>query len=231
MALVIYDAGIRVQTPVSSLLNRGGVEALTELSRSRDLPASKDRARDLPSSDDRVQQQALQPRISREQQSYSNKAKRAYQTTQKLNRRSQDTQSKPSIVSQIMTSPVFTVPIGATVEQTYQQFLNHHVRHLAVVDGNGRCHGMISDYDLFKRSSSLNQAGPACVNLSIEGAYSKQLIAATPDTSIQQVAITFLKRRLTSMPVINDNGQLQGVVTHSDLVHLVANEAGRERWA
>ncbi|MEH6649222.1 MAG: CBS domain-containing protein [Motiliproteus sp.] len=228
MALVIYDAGIRIQTPASSLLNRGGVEALTELGRSRDLPSSKNRAQDLPTAGDRA---ALQPRISREQQNYSNKAKQAYQTTQKLNRRTQDTQSKPSVVSQIMTSPVFTVPIGATVEQAYQQFLSHHVRHLAVVNGNGRCHGMISDYDLFKRSSPLSQAGPIRTNLSIEGTYSKQLIAATPDTSIQQVAVTFLKRRLTCLPVINESGQLQGIVTHSDLVHLVANEAGRERWA
>ncbi len=218
MALVIYDSGVRIQTPTSSLLaNRGGVEALTQPSRSRELPSSEDKT--------------LPPRISLEQQRYSNKAKQAYQNTQQLNRRSQDNPSQPLTVSQIMTSPVFTVSVGASVEQAYQQFRSHNLRHLAVVDDGGRCHGVVSEYDLLKRSSQLNQAGPTRNHLSIEGTYSTQLIAATPDTSIQQVAITFLKHRLTSMPVRNDLGELLGIVTHTDLVHMVANEAGRDRWA
>lgn len=218
MALVIYDSGVRIHTPQpTSLTNRVGVEALTELSRSRELPSSEDKI--------------MQPHISREQQHYSNKAQQAYQNTQRLNRRRQDSPSQPVLVSQIMTSPVFTVRVGASVAQAYQQFESHNIRHLAVVDAYGRCHGVVSEYELLKRCSPLSQTGPTRTNLSIEGTYSTQLIAATPDTGIQQIAISFLKRRLTSMPIINEAGQLQGIVTYTDLVHMLANEAGRERWA
>ena len=222
MALVVYDQGVRIQTPVNSTLPLRTVEAMTESARSREMTTTDNRQQ--------TQEPPSHPRISQEAQTYSNRAKQAYQTTERLNRRSDDSRQRPSVVSQIMTSPVFTIPVGASVAAALEQFRIHHVRHLAVMDANNRCHGVISEYDLLKRSSSLSQAGPTRADLTIEGTYSKQLIAATPDTSIQQVAVTFLKRRLTSMPVISEAGQLLGIVTHTDLVHMVANEAARERW-
>ena len=217
MALVIYDSGVRIQTPVSSLLPPKGVEATTQPSPSRELPSSEDRA--------------LAPQISPTQQRYSNKAKQAYQATERLNRRTEDESQKPALVSQIMTSPVFTLPVGASVEEAFEQFRIHQVRHLAVIDANARCHGVVSEFNLLRRGSQFKQEGPTRASLTIEGAYPTQLIAATPDTSIQQVAITFLKRHLSNMPVIDANGQLVGIVTHTDLVHMVANQASHERWA
>tara|TARA_R110002167_G_scaffold82282_3_gene224540 strand:+ start:1214 stop:1879 length:666 start_codon:yes stop_codon:yes gene_type:complete len=221
MALVIYDAGVRIQTPVSSLLPSRVVEATSESSRSRELP----------SSEDRTETRNLAPKISAKQQSYSNKARQAYQTTERLNRRTEDGKLKPVLISQIMTSPVFTLPVGASVEEAFEQFHSHHVRHLAVIDRNDRCHGVVSEYNLLRRGSQFNQEGPTRASLTIEGAYPTQLIAATPDTSIHQVAITFLKRHLSNMPVIDESGQLVGIVTHTDLVHMVANETSHERWA
>ncbi|MFT5721611.1 MAG: CBS domain-containing membrane protein [Motiliproteus sp.] len=222
MALVIYDSGVRIQTPVSSLLAPRGVEATTEPSRSRELPSSEDRTQ-TPAT-------VPKPQTSRKQ-SYSNKAKQAYQTTQRLNRRDQDGQQKPSRVSQIMTAPVFTLAVGASVEQAFEQFHLHQVHHLAVIDEHEHCQGVVSEYNLLRRDSRFNQEGPTRAGLTIEGAYPTQLISATPDTHIHQVALALLKRRLSNMPVIDAQGQLVGIVTLTDLVHMVANEASRERWA
>lgn len=217
MALVIYDSGVRIQTPVSSLLAPRGVEATTAPSHSRELPSSEDRTQ--------------APKVTPKQQSYSNKARQAYQTTERLNRRDEDLKQRPALVSQIMTSPVFTLAVGASVEEAFEQFRLHQVRHLAVIDEHEHCHGVVSEYNLLRRGSLFNQEGPTRANLTIEGAYSTQLISATPDTSIHQVALSFLKRRLSNMPVINDQGRLVGIVTHTDLVHMVANETSHERWA
>ncbi|WP_421866600.1 HPP family protein [Motiliproteus sp.] len=228
MALVVYDQGVRIQTPVSSLLPPRGVEATTESARSRELPSSGDQALP-PKTQTPLQTPTGQANISLEQRLNSSRAQQAYQQTQRLNRRASDHQ-KPTQVSQIMTSPVFTIPVGATVQQAYQQFQSHNVHHLAVVDARGACHGVVSEYVLLRRTSLLNPIGPITDGLTIDGTYPAQLIAATPDTPISQVAITFLKSRLSSMPVINNNGALLGIVTHTDLVHMVANEAARERW-
>lgn len=229
MALVVYDQGVRIQTPVSSLLPPRGVEATTDSARSRELPSSGDQTLP-PKTQYQPQTPTNQSPVSLEQQLTSNRARQAYQQTQRLNRRAGDDQQKPTQVSQIMTSPVFTIPVGSTVQQAHQQFQSHNVHHLAVVDARGACHGVISEYVLLKRTSLLNQVGPISGALTIDGTYPAQLIAATPDTPISQVAITFLKSRLSSMPVINENGALLGIVTHTDLVHMVANEAARERW-
>lgn len=217
MALVIYDSGVRIHTPASSLLAQRGVEAITEPSRSRELPSSEDLT--------------LSPQISPTQQRYSNKAKQAYQATERLNRRNEDDRIKPAVVAQIMTSPVFTLPVGASVEEAFEQFRIHRVRHLAVIDEHDHCHGVVSEYSLLKRGSLFYQPGPTRARLTIEGAYPTQLIAATPDTRIHQVAITFIKQHLSNIPVIDEAGQLVGIVTHTDLVHMVANETAHERWA
>ncbi|MFT6913952.1 MAG: CBS domain-containing membrane protein [Motiliproteus sp.] len=222
MALVIYDSGVRIQTPVSSLLAPRGVEATTEPSRSRELPSSEDRTQSPATP---LKQQTPS------KQSYSGKAKQAYQTTQRLNRRDQDVQQRPTLVSQIMTAPVFTLAVGASVEEAFEQFHIHQVHHLAVVDEHEQCHGVVSEYTLLRRGSLFNQQGPTRADLTIEGAYPTLLISATPDTPIHQIAVTLLKRRLSNMPVIDDQGQLVGIVTLTDLVHMVANEASRERWA
>lgn len=221
MALVVYDQGVRIQTPVSSVLPPRGVEELAQPSRSREVPSSEDLTR---------QETRVLPRIAPEQRSYSNKANEAYQATQRLNRRQEDTLQRPTLVSQIMTSPVFSIPVGSRLEEAMRQFRQHHVHHLAVVGIDGRCYGVVSEYALLKRSSRLSQHGPTRTDLTIEGTYATQLIAATPDTSIHQVAISFLKHQMTCLPVVNDEGQLLGIVTHTDLVHMVANEAARERW-
>ncbi|MEH6823961.1 MAG: CBS domain-containing protein, partial [Motiliproteus sp.] len=210
MALVIYDSGVRIQTPVSSLLAPKGVAATTEPSRSRELPSSEDLT--------------LPPQISPTQQRYSNKAKQAYQATERLNRRNEDNRIKPAVVAQIMTSPVFTLPVGASVEEAFEQFRIHRVRHLAVIDANDHCHGVVSEYSLLRRGSQFNQLGPIRDRLTIEGSYPTQLISATPDTRIHQIALTFLKQHLSNMPIIDERGQLVGIVTHTDLVHMVANE-------
>lgn len=220
MALVVYDQGVRIQTPVSSLLPARNVEALTQPSRSRELPSSED---------DRSQETHVMPRAA-QQQRYSNKANQAYQATQQLNRREEDHRQRPTLVSQIMTSPVFSIPVGTRIKEAMKQFRQHHVHHLAVVDEDGRCHGVVSEHELLKRSSPLTQHGPTRDDLTIEGTYSTQLLAATPDTSIHQVAISFLKHHLTCLPIVSEQGRLLGIVTNTDLVHMVANEAARERW-
>lgn len=53
------------------------------------------------------------------------------------------------------------------------------------------------------------------------------VITAKPDTSIQEVARTFVDRHISGVPVLDDEGRLVGIVSEGDLLH--RSEAGTER--
>ncbi|WP_207062461.1 HPP family protein [Motiliproteus sp. SC1-56] len=214
MALVVYDQGTRIQTPVSSLFSQRGVEQLTQLQRARGIPSSEDRV------------EAPGPR-NEEQRRFS-QAQRAYQQTEQLSRPAPTLRPLP--VAKIMTAPVFTIAAGAAITEAWRLLEEHQVRHLAVLNAEGRLFGVLSEYDLLRRSALVNMDGPTRAQLSIDGAYSTQLIVATPDTEVRQIALTFMERRIGCMPIM-DEDELAGIVTRSDLLHLITNEADLSQWA
>ena len=170
MALVVYDQGTRIQTPVTSLFSNRGVEQLTRLQQNRPLR----------------EEDSLAPKLSGEEQRRSGQAQRAYRQTEQLSTKA--SAHRPLAVVKVMTSPVFTIAAGAPITEAWRLLEEHQVRHLAVLNAEGQLYGVLSEYDLLRRSALVNLNGPTRAQLSIDGAYSTQLIIATPDTEVRQVA-------------------------------------------
>ena len=53
------------------------------------------------------------------------------------------------------------------------------------------------------------------------------VITVKPNSSVKEVAKTFLDRRISAVPVVDDQGKLVGIVSEGDLMH--RSEAGTER--
>lgn len=53
------------------------------------------------------------------------------------------------------------------------------------------------------------------------------VVTVNPGSSVKDAAGTFLKRRISAVPVIDESGKLVGIVSESDLIH--RSEAGTER--
>jgi len=53
------------------------------------------------------------------------------------------------------------------------------------------------------------------------------VITVKPSASVREVAKTFLERRISAVPVVDDQGKLVGIVSEGDLMH--RTEAGTER--
>jgi len=53
------------------------------------------------------------------------------------------------------------------------------------------------------------------------------VITVKPSSSVKEVAKTFLERRISAAPVVDDQGKLVGIVSEGDLMHRA--EAGTER--
>ena len=53
------------------------------------------------------------------------------------------------------------------------------------------------------------------------------VITVKPSSSVTEVAKTFLERRISAVPVVDDQGKLVGIISEGDLMH--RSEAGTER--
>lgn len=55
------------------------------------------------------------------------------------------------------------------------------------------------------------------------------VITATPDMTIHEAARLFVDNHIGGMPVVDENGQVVGIVSHRDLLHRVENGTARSK--
>ncbi len=220
MALVIYDHGYRIQTPVDSILPSRVVEQLTQMQPGRPL---SDMEKQFGDDDAPPGSGGVAPTSAR-----IRKAHAAYQATRQVNRRQTD---KPELtIDRIMTKPVVSIRQDAKVSSAWALMRQHRIQHLAIVGQVGQLLGVMNERDLLRRQSPAPHQGPPIPRETIAGGYNSQLIVATPETLVQQVALVLLDRRLSCMPIVQANGVLAGIVTRSDLLPLIVNDKRLSRY-
>lgn len=145
-----------------------------------------------------------------------------------VNRRQSD---KPELtIDRIMTRPVVSIRHDAKISQAWTLMRQHRIQHLAIVGQVGQLLGVMNERDLLRRQNPTPHQGPPINRESIAGGYTSQLIVATPDTLVQQVALILLDRRLSCIPIVQSNGVLAGIVTRSDLLPLIVNDKRLSRY-
>lgn len=120
-------------------------------------------------------------------------------------------------VSEIMTSPVYTVSPKDNVARARNLMLRYGISRLVVADGDS-LKGIVTRKDLGTR---LNQAEPQwrrrpIDQIPVELVATHDVITVKPDTQIQDVASTMLCHNVSGL-VVYDNA-IYGIVTKHDLV-------------
>jgi acetoin utilization protein AcuB len=212
MPFYVYDHGYRIQTPKEALFPKQGVDSLIK-SRHTHRAADKE---------DRLHSDGEKFIIPGSGKPHTNKdaATRAY--TANIKEVETENESSQLTVSRIMVSPVHTIPPNATASMAWKRMLSLEISHLVVTDEDKRPLGLISKVDLI-------ETGPESIRL-ISEIYSRKLIAATPETVVQDVAINFIENEINSIPVVNDNDELVGIVCRTDLLRLLVSGPHLESW-
>ena len=113
---------------------------------------------------------------------------------------------------QVMTTPVITVAVTASVDDVAGALKRHGIRAVPVTDEVGAVVGLVSELDLQSRTGT--NAGTVMTTA---------LITVTQDTDVEDIRQLFLGRRIHSVPVMA-GGHLVGIVSPSDLFRLTATE-------
>jgi len=133
---------------------------------------------------------------------------------------------------QIMSRPVISLSIDMSIDYALKLLQKKQLRHLPVVSANGKVIGMVSDRDVFQYMANLFQqktSPPHKTTDRIQQLMRSPVLTASLETDIRYIARLFVEQRVGAMPIVAD-GELNGIVTRSDILHAVMNHYQLELW-
>lgn len=114
-------------------------------------------------------------------------------------------------VRERMTQPVVTIGPTADFQQALALMQKRRLRRLPVVDASEQLVGIVVERDLMLAALHYS---PARVEL--DDVMTRDVVTATPQTPLADVAKTMLERKIGGLPVV-EGGQVVGIITESDI--------------
>jgi len=130
-------------------------------------------------------------------------------------------------VRDCMKSPVITVTPDTLIDNAMETMREKHVRRLPVVE-DGRLVGLVT-------RKTIREATPSTPTpltlwglhyqlscMKVRDVMITDVIVVHPDDTIKAVLALSEKHRIGTFPVVDDNGNLVGILTSTDLLHIMA---------
>jgi CBS domain-containing protein len=142
--------------------------------------------------------------------------------------------------SDVMTAGVITIEPDADVKTAAKTMLEKGISALPVVDKNGKLVGIISEGDLIRRTEAGTEAKASwwlrllsdnetlaskfvkAHGMRVADVMSGDVVTATPDTSLAEIAGLLEKNRIKRVPIMKD-GKPVGVVSRANLLQALAS--------
>ncbi|WNF00760.1 CBS domain-containing protein [Streptomyces luomodiensis] len=136
-------------------------------------------------------------------------------------------------VGELMTRPVVRAPRDMPFKELVALLTEHDVTAVPVVDDSGRPIGVLSEADLLRKSSG--QADPsgllplphleAWERAKAQGARAEELmsapaVCARPEWTVVEAARVMSDRNVRRLPVVDETGELLGIVSRGDLLRV-----------
>ncbi len=126
-------------------------------------------------------------------------------------------------VERWMRAPVATIAAESSVREAAALMRAREIRHLPVVDDQGRLIGIVTDRDLrqvvFDAAvrEQLPLEAEALGELPVRAVMTWSVVTVTPATDLRAAAALMRERRLGALPVV-ESGHLVGMLTERDLI-------------
>jgi acetoin utilization protein AcuB len=127
-----------------------------------------------------------------------------------------------------MSKHVVTIEAGTSCHDAVTLLVRNKIRHLPVVDGDGRLCGIVTDRDLRHRlfePEVFRAIGSVPVErllstIPVSDVMSAPATSIGPDAELEEAARVMLDQGLGSLPVV-DRGRIVGIVTETDLLRRI----------
>jgi len=132
-------------------------------------------------------------------------------------------------IRDIMTTDLVTVTPDETLMEVDALFRTYGVRHLPVEE-NGHLIGILSDRDVLRSVSpfvdtpSESPRDVRTLQRAAREMMKEDPLCIPPDASLSEAARTLLEEGINSLPVVEEGGDLVGIVTTRDILWHMSQE-------
>ena len=132
--------------------------------------------------------------------------------------------------NQIMQPEVISVSADDDVAHAWRILIDHRIHQAPVLDANRHLVGIVSERNLL---TTLNIDGGEVRDVlrkRVRDVMTSPVVAATPLTDIRRIARVMLEHNVDGVPIVNDNGGLQGFVSRSDILNAIVTDPPLSMW-
>ncbi|MDQ0255005.1 acetoin utilization protein AcuB [Evansella vedderi] len=132
------------------------------------------------------------------------------------------------MVQDIMIKDVIFIDEATSIKEAFDKMEHHRIRHLPVVNKEMEIIGILSDRDIRKASPSiLEDWRYELLDRPVNEIMNKNVITALPFDFVEEAANTMMEHQISCLP-IEDNGQLIGIITDTDLLKTLVKLTGAD---
>lgn len=135
------------------------------------------------------------------------------------------------LVQDWMNSKVFSVNHDTSIMKASKLMKQNGIQHLPVLK-EGRLIGIISDRDLKEAQPSdataldIYELYYLLEEVKVNSIMSPKLFTITGEESVEKAAATMLKHKISALPVVNLQGDLEGIITKGDVFRAFVSISG-----
>jgi len=135
------------------------------------------------------------------------------------------------LVKNWMNAPAVTIDMHSSMQDAINLLKKHGISMLPVMD-NKRLVGIVSDRDLKKASPSsattldIHELLYLLSTVQIKDIMTKKPITVPADLTIEETAEILLANKISGVPVVDKDGGVLGVITHTDLFKVIISLTG-----
>ena len=131
---------------------------------------------------------------------------------------------QPGTVGALMSHPLISVDAATTLSAAIAQMREDGIHHLLVTD-RGFIVALVSDRNLIRAlglGPSSREAEQRYHRLPVLQVAEYRLVTIEEDTTVEVAAETMLDGGFSALPVVNEAGEMSGIVTSRDLLRYLA---------
>lgn len=136
------------------------------------------------------------------------------------------------LVGNWMSTTLVTVTPETSMMRASKTMKDKNVRGLSVVDDKGKLVGIVTDRDIKEASPSkattldVHELYYLLSEIKVKDIMSTKLVTILPDQSVEKAAVLMMENKVGGLPVVDKEGKLVGVITHTDVFNVLISITG-----
>lgn len=132
---------------------------------------------------------------------------------------------------QLMSRDVMTLRPDVRVEDAWRQLAARRLGQAPVLDKTLRLVGLVSVQDLLTVINVEDGEVRDILSRTVADVMTSPVVSADPISDIRRVARVLLDYQLSGLPVVNEQAELVGILTRSDILRALVNDPPLSLWA